>query len=46
MQFGASVSQFKKVIILFSKDIISITFQRKVFFRQRKKYHGFYDNIN
>ncbi len=25
MYFGASVSQFKKVILLFSKDIISIT---------------------
>ncbi len=26
MQFGASVSQFKKAILLFSKDIMSITF--------------------
>ncbi len=26
MQFGASVSQFKKLILLFSKDIKSISF--------------------
>ncbi len=47
MQFGASVSQFKKLILLFSKDIKSISFFLMFWtsMHQRKKYHGFHDNI-